>query len=495
MAVDSIAGLTGTVTVAQIVAALKGTTADTLTVGNDSRVTNPVSVSVGTGIELGPTTGGTGFTPFVDFHTQGGVSGDYDARLFAYQDDSQPLGTNLRALCRTFQLVGTLKANRSTAGQGDNGAATAFIANDFPDVQPGVLGYIPGLSALTYSEIDSVCTYNSNRGRVPFFVATGCTFSVTPGGTARVIMPAGSPLTAGQMGQMFNGMQLLTNYVQPWTAWVDTWDPAGTWVQVIGGFGHLGGSTAPNQDPTGSPVAGGGPVQVAFAPITKIWGENTNVFVGVDAAGNSTAPFGAIKVSGYELGVFNETGQTHTWRGENDQPNGYSWGFDAVSLGKYRAGTAFVARGHFDVGFQARAGVTAGFLADGPGHYDPGSPGFLSTQSTGVAFAVAPGSPAAAKTYVVNADGSMYADKATVGKQLMVLGAWPAGTTTASATFKNTGLSIGWNLSNGGGEVNLLLGRQLGSGGLTIYSVNSSGSLDNPTPIPGPFSSAVTAWA
>ena len=50
-------------------------------------------------------------------------------------------------------------------------------------------------------------------------------------------------------------------------------------------------------------------------------------------------------------------------------------------------------------------------------------------------------------------------------------------------TYNNTGLTVGWNFSNGQGEVDLLLGPQDGDGGLNIYQLNSSGDMVSTTPI------------
>ena len=50
-------------------------------------------------------------------------------------------------------------------------------------------------------------------------------------------------------------------------------------------------------------------------------------------------------------------------------------------------------------------------------------------------------------------------------------------------TYNNTGLTVGWNFTDSGGEVDLLLGPQGGSGGLNIYQLNSSGDMVSTTPI------------
>lgn len=59
-----------------------------------------------------------------------------------------------------------------------------------------------------------------------------------------------------------------------------------------------------------------------------------------------------------------------------------------------------------------------------------------------------------------------------------------AGITAANARFQNAGLSVGWNLSGGGGETDLMLARQNGAtGGLNVYSVGFDGKVEGTGPI------------
>ncbi len=145
-------------------------------------------------------------------------------------------------------------------------------------------------------------------------------------------------------------------------------------------------------------------MQVAFAPLTKVWLENANCFLGVDTAGHRTGSFAPRSCAGYELGMFNNTGRDQSWRGLAD-PAGYSWGFDAVNLGHDRASSAHIARGNWDVGFHARNAGRFAFLAEGAG---PGD-GYVSARTGGLAFAVRPGDAEAAPVWSVNAAGAMQA--------------------------------------------------------------------------------------
>lgn len=350
-------------------------------VGAMVRVAALVSVA---GIELGPERGAA--TPYVDFHSSGTEGLDYDARLIAEGGDGRVAHGDLRVSSARLLVDGVLKAGRMTAGQGDRAVVSSIIANSAPEAlggPAGVLGYEPGLGAAAYGDIDSVTSYLANTGRPPLFVVSGAALTVSAEG-ARVVMPAGLPLGGAQLRQLFRGMQVLTNHAPAWTGWIEDWDPAGRWVRLIGGFTHLGGSAAAGQDPAaGPPPPGGQAIEVAFAPLTKVWIENGNCFL----PGGAFAPRSC---AGYELGMLNETGRDHSWHGLAD-PAGYSWGFDAVNLGRNRAGSAHIARGNWDVGFHASVLGQFAFLDEGSG----GGDGFVSMRSGGLAFAVRRGEAAA----------------------------------------------------------------------------------------------------
>ncbi len=361
--------------------------------GAPVRVAALISVA---GIELGPDRGVA--TPYLDFHSSGTEGLDYDSRLIGEAGTGQVGQGDLRAASARLLVDGVLKAGRMTSGQGDRAVVASFIANSRPEAHggpAGVLGYIPGLMAAPYGDIDSVTTYMENTGRPPLFMVQGATLSVSPEG-ARVVMPADLPLQPAQLAQLFRGMQIMSNHQPGWTGWIEDWDAQGRWVRLIGGFARLGGSSAPGQDPAaGEPPPLGMPVQVAFAPLTKVWIENGNCFL-------PGGPFGARSCAGYELGMFNQTGHDHSWRGLAD-PAGYSWGFDAVNLGPGRASSAHIARGNWDAGFHAMVSGRFGFLDEGTGAGD----GFVSMRTSGLAFAVRRGEAAA--TWSVDAAGVMTA--------------------------------------------------------------------------------------
>ena len=88
-----------------------------------------------------------------------------------------------------------------------------------------------------------------------------------------------------------------------------------------------------------------------------------------------------------------------------------------------------------------------------------------------------------APIFTMDGSGNVATNALHTNAPLVTVGAWPAGVTTASTSFAPQGLTVGWNLSNGGGEVDLLLGRFGAAGGLNVYSVAGSGALDSPAPI------------
>ena len=55
---------------------------------------------------------------------------------------------------------------------------------------------------------------------------------------------------------------------------------------------------------------------------------------------------------------------------------------------------------------------------------------------------------------------------------------------TLTSTFPVSGVTLAWNLTQGGGEADLLVGPGGGGGALNIYQLNSSGTLPQPAPMP-----------
>jgi len=91
--------------------------------------------------------------------------------------------------------------------------------------------------------------------------------------------------------------------------------------------------------------------------------------------------------------------------------------------------------------------------------------------------------PAAAGTEISNT----FTQTQTMQKNLVVQGtATVEGSIAGASTgYINTGLTVGWNFTDGQGEVDLLLGPQGGAGGLNMYQLDSSGNMVSTTPIFG----------
>ena len=410
------------------------------------------------------------------------ISWARSSRPVALQDAELMVGdTTLRC------YGGSLRVNNTTTRNRDYAGVLTAVANSTGPA--GVLGYTPGIGAVFYPNIDSVAIYGENTGRAPLFTLAGCTFSVAKNSdgttyTARLLMPAGSPLTAAQLAQLAPQLQILTNHQQPVTAWISTWDPAGTWVQFTDGFFVLGNpNPALGLDPTNMPTQGGAALQVAFGPITKVWAHNANIFL-------KSGPFTAQQSAGFELGIFQQSGTNHTWLGDFSPNGAYSWGYDSINFGPANGGTAFIARGAWDVGFQSRAGLTAAYMVDGAAHLSGTTigDGYLSLQTSGYAFAVRPNSPAASPVFSVSAGGAVAgtsgnfsgglsgAALSTTGT-LCVAGGNQAGTATLPALNGSSGLMVGWNQSGGGGEVDLYMGAGAGGGGMSWYPVSNTGAI------------------
>lgn len=366
--------------------------------------------------------------------------------------------------------TGSFRVNATTTRQNDHGAAGAFIANHAGG-QAGVMGYVPGKTAAYYPTIDSVGLYVENNGRPPLFVVASPTFTVTANGdgTYHSRLSFGTPLAAAQIAQLSASLQILTNHVTPVTGWVSAWDPAGAWVDFVDGFFVLGSPANPaalGLNPAGMAVAGGGTLRVAFGPITKIWGVNANALLSTPGA------FTPNQACGFELGTQNSTGGDFDWLGDYSATSRYMWGYDSINFGPNKGSSAFVARGPWQTGYTARAGNVAAFVADQASRFS-GTPGdgFVSLASTGYAFAVRQGDVAAAPLYTVSAATGAMSCHGTAS----VLGGIPG----VTAGFATAGITIGWNASNGQGEVDFLLGSNGAGGGLNVYQL-AAGAIANP---------------
>lgn len=152
---------------------------------------------------------------------------------------------------------------------------------------------------------------------------------------------------------------------------------------------------------TGTPVNG---VDAVVDYYRKLWGQNTNVFL---RSGNPTT-----RITGYEMGVVNQQSDSPVLNLADDQTPSV-WGFDAVNLGSFKAGVAFVARAgvqNWRTGF-ASLGNEIGFQVF-PKSGSTSTVGFSYEVETGTALRCASG--AKGITYQINADGTMEMGSKTV---------------------------------------------------------------------------------
>jgi hypothetical protein len=93
-------------------------------------------------------------------------------------------------------------------------------------------------------------------------------------------------------------------------------------------------------------------------PCTKVWGDNTNVFIYPESACDAAA--------GEELGMFNNRANwiPNAVGGDTGATGPTTWGYDAVNLGTFQSQTAFIQRGNFHYGLVSTP-VTAALYVKG----------------------------------------------------------------------------------------------------------------------------------
>ncbi len=225
-----------------------------------------------------------------------------------------------------------VKFNKLAYGTYDT-AAVVTISNiaRADERAAGVMGVSTPSKLTTYSDRDSVSLYIDNSGwaAAATIPATGTTYTATS-----VSFAGNIDLSYVEIGMLIDTQHTLkyfgiinsidyvnkSIYVDAW--WLDKSSPA----------------------TSGTPASGVGAI---CNPSTKIWGQNTNVFLDNASLANYA--------TGYEMGVVdNRTGST-----------GFTWGFDCVSLGS-RAGTvAYIQRGSFLSGFYSDENCITNFEAHG----------------------------------------------------------------------------------------------------------------------------------
>jgi len=112
------------------------------------------------------------------------------------------------------------------------------------------------------------------------------------------------------------------------------------------------------------------------------------------------------------------------------------------------------------------------------------------TQSQTIQGALGVGGTVTAYGEQINGNSTITRDQSVGGDSTISGNEIVGGTISSSGSiqgrstgYETTGLTIGWNFTNGQGEVDLLLGSSGGAGGLNFYQLNSSGAMVSTTPI------------
>jgi len=325
-----------------------------------------------------------------------------------------------------------LRAYRTrTFGNRENAVGVTFSINS-ADAQTRantqVLGTTTQGMAQTYNDRDHVGMYGQSWTYEPDVTSASTTYTATT-------LTDTTVSTLAAAGKLTRGMIIDTKHATPLTGRIQFW--AGN-VITVDGWWTRGTGVA------GTPANGTGAI---INPNTKIWGQNTNIFVGGLASNNQ-----AKKGTGYEIGL------------SCDPTIGVGvWGFDAVTL----QGTPerhFSSRGSATYGYYAETGKAYGFTSK------TNTRGFSSQDDTLPYEAVQGGTT----VYTINSDGS------TSSNTIKSIGVAP--TQCTNAAFVNVGplpsayggmfWISGFNTANGN-EANFVM---MVRSGLAAFVAQSDGS-------------------
>lgn len=291
-----------------------------------------------------------------------------------------------------------------------------------------ILGTTTQGLASTYNDRDHVGTYIQAWSYAPDTTDATTTYSATTLTNTTVS-------TLNTAGKLLPGMIIDTQHATPYTGRIQS--VTGNVITVDAWYLRVTGVA-------GTPANGTG---VTINPNTKIWGQNTNLFLAGNA-GNKQAQTG----TGYELGI------------SCDPTVGVGvWGFDVVTLG----GTPerhFTSRGTATNGFYAATGKTYAYASKSNNR------GF-SSQDDSLPFEAVQG---ANTVFAINTDGSAVSN----GIKGIGVGALQC----TNAAFVNVGplpsayggmfWVSGFNLANGN-EANFLVVVRSGLAGIAFTSDGS----------------------
>lgn len=220
----------------------------------------------------------------------------------------------------------TLKVWNYLDGYKDRGAVVSFSnvdSFDAPEPVTQVLGVSNPRGLIEYKDRDVVGIYNAVGAQKALLKSTNTTFSATSVTCPDFVI---SDLRKDQIIDVVDGAEKYSSIVE---------SVSGNTVTIVDGwYKHsvLGDK--------GTPTNGS---QLILVPNTKVWGQNTNVFISEDSDVHSFA--------GFEMGIFNY------------KADGMGYGYDVWNGGSKQTGQGYQTRGQFNVGFYAFEGTQIGFVA------------------------------------------------------------------------------------------------------------------------------------
>lgn len=218
---------------------------------------------------------------------------------------------------------------------------STIVDNQYPEKGPEITGISADEALSLVIERATSAHYVENRARSnlftilsPTFTSTGMSFS-----------------TAIDTRRLRKGMLIDTTHATKYSGTITGWGVDGKSITVSGWYLSNGVLSSAATPPSGGANA-------LVNPITKAWGDNTNVFITTDS--------GCTHVVGEELGVFNNQAN---WlpdaAGGSVSPTGTeAWGYDSVNLGAYQSRAGFIQRANFHYGLECTP-VTAGVYVKG----------------------------------------------------------------------------------------------------------------------------------
>jgi hypothetical protein len=245
---------------------------------------------------------------------------------------------------RVNVFPGPLIVRANTYGNFDTACVAGVIGNEGDSGRCQVEGYDPSVAGYShYDSVDSVGLFVSNSSKPPTLTLPGASF---PTPTRIAVSP---PLTPQDLARLRPGMHVAAGTAPPFRSEIASWDGGGHFIDLIGGWGRAG-HAEPGQIPPGG-------VPVFINKIERVWALNANVLL---------LPGGAQSGVGFELGMVNA----------NRAPPETTWGYDSINLGcgsqpvehpECMAGSAFIARGNWQVAYRAQSGRVAAFMVDQTG--------------------------------------------------------------------------------------------------------------------------------